>query len=91
MVANQFKEILKKYDVIEIEALGYPFDPVYMDAMMIDNDLTKPDDMVTAVLRKGYKYKDRVLKHAQVKVNKNEVQEQILEERKQEQEKEGNE
>ena len=75
MVSRQFKEILKKYDVIEIEALGYPFDANYMDAMMIDNDLTKPDEMVTAVLQKGYKYKDRVLKHAQVKVNKNEEQE----------------
>ena len=90
MVANQFKDILKKYEVIEIEALGYPFDSNYMDAMMIDNDLTKPDEMVTAVLRKGYKYKDKVLKHAQVKVNKNEVQEQILEQRENEK-KEGNE
>ena len=80
MVANQFKDILKKYDVIEIEALGYPFDSNYMEAMMIDNDLTKPDEMVTGVLRKGYKYKDKVLKHSQVKVNKNEVQEQRLEE-----------
>ena len=72
MVNNQFKEILKKYGVVEIEALGYPFDSNYMEAMMIDNDDTKPDEMVTAVLQTGYKYKDRVLKHAVVKVNKNE-------------------
>ena len=39
---------------------------------MIDNDDTKPDEMVTEVLIPGYKYKDRVLKHAMVKVNKNE-------------------
>ena len=72
MVNNQFKEILKKYGVVEIEAIGYPFDPNYMEAMMVENDDTKPDDMVLDVLRKGYKYKDRVLKHAMVKVNKNE-------------------
>ena len=71
MVNNQFKEILKKYGVVEIEAIGYPFDPKYMEAMMVENDDTKPDDMVLDVLRKGYKYKDRVLKHAMVKVNKN--------------------
>ena len=72
MVVNQFNEILKKYGVVEIEALGYPFDANYMEAMMIDNDDTKPDEMVTEVLIPGYKYKDRVLKHAVVKVNKNE-------------------
>ena len=75
MVNNQFKEILKKYGVVEIEAIGYPFDPNYMEAMMVENDDTKPDDMVLDVLRKGYKYKDRVLRHAMVKVNKNENKE----------------
>jgi len=75
MVVNQFNEILKKYGVVEIEALGYPFDANYMEAMMIGNDDTKPDEMVTEVLIPGYKYKDRVLKHAVVKVNKNENKE----------------
>lgn len=69
MVSNQFKEILNKYGVVEIEALGYPFDADYMEAMMIDNDPSKPNEMVLEVLMKGYKYKDRVLKHAVVKVN----------------------
>ena len=69
MISNQFKDILKKYGVIEIEALGYPFDADYMEAMMVGNDSTKPNEMVLEVLTKGYKYKDRVLKHAVVKVN----------------------
>ena len=72
MVNNQFNDILKKYSVVEIEALGLPFDPNYMEAMMIENDKDKPDEIVTAVLETGYKYKDRVLKHAKVRVNKNE-------------------
>lgn len=69
MVSNQFKDILKKYGVVEIEALGYPFDEEYMEAMMIGHDTTKPNEMVLEVLMKGYKYKDRILKHAVVKVN----------------------
>lgn len=69
MVSNQFKDILKKYGVVEIEALGYPFDPDYMEAMMVDTDPSKPNEMVLEVLMKGYKYKDRVLKHSVVKVN----------------------
>lgn len=72
MVSNQFKDILKKYGVVEIEALGYPFDSDYMEAMMIGNDPEKPNEMVLEVLMKGYKYKDRVLKHAVVKVNQTE-------------------
>ena len=69
MVSNQFKDILKNYGVVEIEALGYPFDADYMEAMMVGNDPEKPNEMVLEVLMKGYKYKDRVLKHAVVKVN----------------------
>lgn len=69
MVSNQFKDILKKYGVVEIEALGYPFDADYMEAMMVDSNPEKPNEMVLEVLMKGYKYKDRVLKHAVVKVN----------------------
>lgn len=69
MVSNQFKDILKKYGVVEIEALGYPFDENYMEAMMIGHDTTRPNEMVLEVLMKGYKYKDRILKHAVVKVN----------------------
>lgn len=70
MVNEQFKVILNNHEVAEIEALGYPFDPNYMEAMMIDNDPSKPDNMVLEVLMKGYKYKDRVIKHSVVKVNK---------------------
>ena len=69
MVNRQFKDILTKYGVKEIEAVGYPFDANYMEAMVVENDTSKPDEMVLDVLRKGYMYKDRVLKHAMVKVN----------------------
>ena len=69
MVNRQFKDILTKYGVKEIEAIGYPFDANLMEAMIVENDTTKPDEMVLDVLRKGYMYKDRVLKHAMVKVN----------------------
>ena len=72
---EKLKECLveaRKYGVVEIEALGYPFDEDYMEAMMVGNDPTKPNEMVLEVLMKGYKYKDRILKHAVVKVNQTE-------------------
>lgn len=73
MINQQFQDILKKYGVVEIEALGYPFDGNYMEAMLAGNDPEKPDDMVLEVLMKGYKYKERVIKPAVVKVNKLEI------------------
>ena len=39
MTSTQFKNILSKYGVVEIEALGYPFDPNYMEAMMVAKDV----------------------------------------------------
>lgn len=84
MVSNQFKDILNKYGVVEIEALGYPFDSNYMEAMMVGNDPSKPNDMVLEVLMKGYKYKDRVLKHSVVKVNQMEENENTKKENKNE-------
>ncbi len=70
MTSTQFKNILSKYGVVEIEALDYPFDPNYMEAMMVDKDPTKPDGIVLEVLIKGYKLKEKVIKHSIVKVNK---------------------
>ena len=70
MTSTQFKNILSKYGVVEIEALGYPFDPNYMEAMMVAKDETKPDGIVLEVLIKGYKLKEKVIKHSVVKVNK---------------------
>ena len=72
MVLDQFIAVLKKYGVTEIDAKEKMFDANLMEAMMLDNDDTKPDELVTEVLIPGYMYKDRVLKHAVVKVNKNE-------------------
>lgn len=87
MINQQFRDILKKYGVVEIEALGYPFDGNYMEAMLVESDPQKPDDMVLEVLMKGYKYKERVIKPAVVKVNK---VDQLQEEKVSENEKKGN-
>ena len=41
-----------------------------MEAMLIDQDQTKEDNMVLEVLIKGYILKGRVIRAASVKVNK---------------------
>lgn len=69
LMYKQIKELLTKFEVMEIEALGKEFDPAYHQAVVMDKDDTKEHGIVTEVLQKGYMYKDRVLRVAMVKVN----------------------
>ena len=61
--------ILNKYGVEEINRVGQIFDPKLEQAMVADNDPTKPDEVVLEVLLKGYKLKDRVIRPASVRIN----------------------
>ena len=54
----------------EIECLGLEFYPHFAEAVLTDYDESKPENVVLEVLTKGYKYKDKVIRHAMVKVNK---------------------
>lgn len=70
MIYAALVEIIKGFGVQEIYRLGEKFDPNLEEGLLIDNDLTKEDEVVLDVLRKGYILHDRVLRPAQVKVNK---------------------
>ena len=69
LMYKQIKELLKKFEVTEIDSLGKEFDPSYHQAVVMDKDDTKEHGIITEVLQKGYMYKDRVLRTAMVKVN----------------------
>ena len=72
MMYAQLVEVMKKYGLEEIEALGLPFDSTCMQALMVDNDPEKEDNVVLDVLMKGYRLKDRVIRPCTVKVNQKE-------------------
>lgn len=61
--------ILNKFEVKEIDALGVEFDPDYHHAVLTERDENKPAGVVLEVLQKGYMYKDKVIRPAMVKVN----------------------
>ena len=69
MIYNNLNDILKQYGVEEINRVGQVFDPNLEQALLIDNDPSKDDDIVLEVLLKGYKLKDRVIRPASVKIN----------------------
>lgn len=68
MILRQMQELLAKYGVEPIEAVGQPFDPQLHDAVMRVHDPEKPDNTVVEELTRGYRMKDRVIRPAAVKV-----------------------
>lgn len=49
---------------------GEPLDPELHDAMLTQKDDKKEDNIVLSVFEKGYRYHDKVIRHAKVIVNK---------------------
>jgi molecular chaperone GrpE len=60
---------LERYDVTPLESVGQPFNPDEMDALTMEASDEVPANHVLREFAKGYKFKDRVLRHAQVVVS----------------------
>ena len=69
MIYSQLRNALEKEGVKEIEALGKPFDANWHQALMSEPAEDCEPGTVTAVLQKGYKLKDRLLRAAMVKIS----------------------
>ncbi|MFA6017411.1 MAG: nucleotide exchange factor GrpE [Patescibacteria group bacterium] len=65
---DHFIQILKETGMEELDVLNKDFDPVFAEA--IDIVPGKEDNKVIEVLRKGYKFEDKIIRVAQVKVSK---------------------
>lgn len=68
LIMTQFKDILGRMGVTEIEALGRKFDPALHNAVMHDEDETKGEGEIVQELQKGFKLGDKVIRFAMVKV-----------------------
>ena len=68
MIFQQYKDILKKLGVTEIEAKGAPFDPEKMNAVMHIDDENFGENEVAQVFQAGFLLGDKVIRHAIVQV-----------------------
>lgn len=68
MVSKQLYEIFEKIGVTEIKAIGEQFDPNIHNAVMHIEDENIESNIITEEFMKGYKYKERVIRHSMVKV-----------------------
>lgn len=69
MISNMFKDILERYGVKPIEALGKPFNPEFHEALARQPVAGKAPNLVIEELEKGYLYQDRLLRPAKVVVS----------------------
>src|SRR5580698_1435620 len=71
LIYKQLQDALAKSGVRPIPAKGEPFDPHYHEAIEMMETGDVPDQEVVEELQRGYKFKDRLLRPAMVKVAKN--------------------
>jgi molecular chaperone GrpE len=58
--------LMARHGVVEVEALGKPFDPAHHEAMAQTPDASVAPNTILEVLQKGYKLRDRLLRPARV-------------------------
>ncbi len=68
MIKKQFEDTLAAIGVLPMDAVGKPFDPEKHNAVMTAES-DQEENTVLEELMKGYLYKDKVVRHAMVKVS----------------------
>ncbi|MFO7637482.1 MAG: nucleotide exchange factor GrpE [Clostridia bacterium] len=68
MIYRQFKAALDRMQVQAIPSVGEKFDPELHDAVMHVQDEKHGEGVVVEEFKKGYTYKEKVIRHSMVKV-----------------------
>ena len=68
IIRKQLLDLLKKYHVVEIDALGKQFDPIFHEALSKEErpGIAKP--VVVEIYQKGFTYNDKLLRPVLTKV-----------------------
>ena len=69
MIYCSMQNIMGNFEVKQIDGANKPFDPVYHNAIMVEQREGVEPGMVLEVLQKGYIYKVKVIRPAMVKVS----------------------
>ncbi|MFW6365188.1 MAG: nucleotide exchange factor GrpE [Spirochaetota bacterium] len=70
MISKSIEEMLRKYGIEEIDAIGRHFDPNVHEALEISMSEDVKDDTVTKVFQKGFRLDEFVLRSSKVCVTK---------------------
>ena len=69
LIINKINKQFKELGVVQFTEVGDIVDPELHDALMMRTEEGKEENTVLEVFEKGYRYKDRVIRHAKVVVN----------------------
>lgn len=69
-ILKNMDSLLKKYDIVPIDALGEIFDPNFHEAISIISDPDLDDNTITKEIRKGYISHERVIRPTLVEISK---------------------
>ena len=69
-ILKNMDDLLKKYHIQPIDALGEIFNPNFHEAISIINDPDLDDDTITKEIRKGYISHERVIRPTLVEISK---------------------
>ena len=72
LIRDKLLRKLKSLQVEPFDSEGVKFDPEIHDAMMTENSEEHEDGIIIQEFEKGYRYKDKVIRHAKVIVNSKE-------------------
>ena len=70
MILKGFLDVLNKFGVSQVSAVGQPFDPAKHEAMAQVETVEYPPNVVVNELHKGYMFRDRLLRPTLVSVSK---------------------
>ena len=67
-IYKQLMDTLESIGVKPMNAVGTEFDPTFHNAVIHEEDEAQGENLVIEEMQKGYMYKEKVLRHAMVKV-----------------------
>mgnify|MGYP003316740605 CR=1 FL=1 len=70
LVDAKIQKFLESLDIKSFGEIGDEMDAEIHDAMMTQTDESMDDHVILSVFEKGYSYRDKVIRHAKVIVNK---------------------
>lgn len=70
MIQDQIQKFLKDIGVERVKTVGEKFDPHIHEALEVEESGDKPDGIIVAELKSGYRLNGRLLRPASVKITK---------------------
>jgi len=70
LIMQKINKLFEEREIIPFGKVGDILDSNLHDALMVREEKGKKDNEILEVFEKGFKYKDRIIRHAKVVVNK---------------------